>query len=124
MQILPDRFLNSPVLFDFLSPLVDILLSNIPIFLKMMVGGNCLQPRIHKGLAHGEMVQSLPGAILEADVLVEDIVVETSDAGSADTRSLRLEIQQLTNTAAFPVESPVIGGPERLQDRVKMRQHS
>ena len=61
----------------------------------MRIGRQGLQPVILQRFADREMVQALPGLVLQAQHAVYRIVEETTDAGTTHAGGLRLQIQNL-----------------------------
>src|ERR1043166_8018008 len=89
----------------------------------MAIGRQRLQAWVVDGATTGEMVDRLPGAILQSEQLVSRVVKEATDASGTDIGRLGFQVEHLPNQARFPVQPAVRCRAGRLNRGLELSKH-
>src|SRR6185503_8018316 len=81
------------------------------------------QPCIVDVRSHGEVIKALECVAREPEQIVDRIVIETADAGAANTRRFGFEIQHLADDARFPEQMAVEGRATRVEAALEVGDH-
>src|ERR1700693_2295381 len=86
-----------------------------------LVRGQCGEPGIVDRAAHGEVIQALPGIVVDSKQRVHFVIEETANPGGAHAGRFRFKIKNLPEHAALPEELPVT--PWFMQSDFELRKH-
>jgi hypothetical protein len=90
---------------------------------EVEVSSKRLETRILHGTSYGEVIETLPASVLEAETGMHGIVEEASDTSCGDPSRLRFQVEQLTNESCLPKESWVQPRSRCSQGVLELSEH-
>jgi hypothetical protein len=91
---------------------------------EVEVSSKCLKARILHGTTYGEVIETLPASVSEAETGMHGIVKEASDTSCGDPSHLRFQVEQLTNESCLPKKSWVQPRSHCAQRMLKLSDHT